>query len=293
LNRRSTPFKSGKARTDLALLLRYLRKRIDPDVRALGRYVRLPKRAGKRVTQDEVSEAIGVSREWYAKLESGVETTRTSICLLDRLADTLMVTPEERARLFHVALPELARVQLRPDSIAALEAFARLKMLTKALWAATSVEEIFTTASEEMADWFGDVLLICTSARRDSGVWECQAVQGMSPQTNPLKAISLLDNLERLFSTSQEVDALHLYPQLPNAGDTGSGELHPLPLQRAVLKYYERRRLPRLSFVNARVRTRDGFIGGFSISHEFGYIYSPADLAVFGLFAELASLALS
>jgi len=38
---------------------------------ALGPHPRLPARHGKGVTQEEIAEAIGVSRVWYAMLESG------------------------------------------------------------------------------------------------------------------------------------------------------------------------------------------------------------------------------
>jgi transcriptional regulator with XRE-family HTH domain len=58
------------------------------------------------VTQEELAECIGVSRVWYAMLESRT-TVRTSSALLDRLAAALMVTPEERTALFDLAFPEL------------------------------------------------------------------------------------------------------------------------------------------------------------------------------------------
>jgi transcriptional regulator with XRE-family HTH domain len=58
------------------------------------------------VTQEEVAECIGVSRVWYATLESQ-SGVRTSPALLDRLASALMLTTDERASLFNIALPEL------------------------------------------------------------------------------------------------------------------------------------------------------------------------------------------
>lgn len=58
------------------------------------------------MTQEELAEAIGVSRVWYGMLESSA-SIRASTKLLDRLSRTLMVTPEERAELFQSALPEL------------------------------------------------------------------------------------------------------------------------------------------------------------------------------------------
>jgi transcriptional regulator with XRE-family HTH domain len=125
--RRPLP-KSAKPCAELALFLKFLRLRIDRDVRVLGPYARLPSRRGKLVSQEELAEAAGVTREWYSRLEGGA-TTRTSLGLIDRLADVLMVTPEERATLFRLAVPEFGRVHLRDDSIAALEAFSRLRSL--------------------------------------------------------------------------------------------------------------------------------------------------------------------
>jgi transcriptional regulator with XRE-family HTH domain len=157
-------------RSELGLFLNALRRRIDRDAGALGSHVRLPARLGKRVTQEEIAEAIGVCGEWYAVLESAGEA-RTSTRLVERLADVLMVTPEERARLFHLVLPELGRAQLREDSRAVLDAFARLKSLMTPLWSATSVDDVLRTASEQLADWFDDGLLVHAARRRTCGVW--------------------------------------------------------------------------------------------------------------------------
>jgi DNA-binding XRE family transcriptional regulator len=87
-------------------LLRHFRVRIDPNEKALGPQPRLPCRRGKTVTQEELAECIGVSRYWYSMLESE-RPVRVSIFLLDRLARILMLSGEERATLFTLALPEL------------------------------------------------------------------------------------------------------------------------------------------------------------------------------------------
>ncbi len=171
MNNRKTLPESANARSELALLLKFLRQRVDPDVRHLGLHARLPSRIGKRVTQEEVAEAIGVSRTWYAALESAA-TIRTSTGLLDRLADALMVTPDERARLFYLALPEVRRVHLRDDSLAVLEGFSRLRVFLKRLWAATSVDDVFTTATLQITDWFESAVLVHTTRRSESGLWE-------------------------------------------------------------------------------------------------------------------------
>jgi transcriptional regulator with XRE-family HTH domain len=281
---------SAKSRSELALFLKFLRQSVDPDVRNLGAHARLPSRLGKRVTQEELAEAIGVSREWYGMLESAA-TTRTSTGLLERLADALMVTPQQRAKLFQLAVPELGRARLRDDSIAVLEGFSRVRSLSKRLWTATSVEDVLTTASEQIADWFDSAVLVHTSHRRKSGLWESRGVDDKQDRNNASKVIREME--DEVLSTPEAIDALNLYPRLVNAGDIGTPELQPLPVQREVLKLYARRRMAGFTFVKARVRSRTGLIAGFCISHELGHSYSGADRAVLGAFAELASLALS
>jgi transcriptional regulator with XRE-family HTH domain len=286
-NRKITLTERAKPRSELALFLKFLRKRVDPDVRELGPHARLPSRIGKRVTQEELAEAIGVGREWYAVLESA-RTTRTSTSLLDRLAHALMATPEERARLFHLAV---GRVQLRDDSIAVLEGFSRLRLLSKRLFEATSIEDVLTTASEQIADWFDSVVLVQASRRRESGLWESRAVDDKQDRNNASNIIRELK--DHVLSTSQDIDAVYLYPQLTSAGDTGTPDRLPHAVQREVRKLCARWRLPGFTFVKARVRSRTGLIGCFSIAHELGHSYSASDHAVLGAFAELASLALS
>ncbi|MBV8489873.1 MAG: helix-turn-helix domain-containing protein [Candidatus Eremiobacteraeota bacterium] len=86
----------------LADFLRRRRARIRPEAARLGRYKRGRHRIGRPVTQEEIAEAIGVTRTWYSLLEtdSGV---RPSLVLLRRVADTLMLTTGERGELFDLA----------------------------------------------------------------------------------------------------------------------------------------------------------------------------------------------
>jgi transcriptional regulator with XRE-family HTH domain len=90
----------------LKTFLKKHRLQIDPEAPALGPYARLPSRRGRRVTQEELAECIGISRVWYATLESST-AVRTSSALLNRLAAALMVSDPERAALFDLAMPEL------------------------------------------------------------------------------------------------------------------------------------------------------------------------------------------
>ncbi|MBV8638524.1 MAG: helix-turn-helix transcriptional regulator [Candidatus Eremiobacteraeota bacterium] len=86
-----------------------LRRRVPPETEVLGSWTRLPVRRGRRVTQEEVAEALGVSRNWYRRLESG-KAQRASLKLLARISRAFISTPEERTRFFVLALPELERV---------------------------------------------------------------------------------------------------------------------------------------------------------------------------------------
>lgn len=92
-------------RSEIPRLLKKLRGALDPATAMLGGHERLNSRRGKAVSQEELAEAIGVSREWYACLESG--SKRPSVSVLDRLATALNTSPEERARLFQLAIPAL------------------------------------------------------------------------------------------------------------------------------------------------------------------------------------------
>jgi len=68
----------------------------------------LPKAAPEAVFEafNRGGEAVGVSRTWYRRLESG-EKARASMKLLGRLANTVGFTSEERTTPFLLAIPEL------------------------------------------------------------------------------------------------------------------------------------------------------------------------------------------
>ncbi len=95
----------------LGASLRMWRLRISKEATALGSQRRLPCRIGRFVTQEELAEAVGVSRGWYKMLESGTGS-RTSLRLLSGLADALMLSPSEKAHLYRLAFPELAVLEM-------------------------------------------------------------------------------------------------------------------------------------------------------------------------------------
>src|ERR1700736_1690372 len=99
----------GTQQLTLGAFLKGLRTRIHSEARTLGTHERLPCRWGKPVTQDELSEAAGVTRIWYCRLESDARI-RASTRVLSRIADALMLTAEERFRLFQLGIPEVQPV---------------------------------------------------------------------------------------------------------------------------------------------------------------------------------------
>ena len=94
------------AQSELASFLKTRRRDIPPESARLGSWERLPVRRGRRVTQEEIAEAVGISRNWYRRLESDY-APRASAKLLGRLAKAFEFTPEERTRLFILGIPEL------------------------------------------------------------------------------------------------------------------------------------------------------------------------------------------
>ncbi len=97
---------------EFGAFLRKLRQRIPPQTATLGSWKRPPVRRGRPVTQEEIAEAVGVSRNWYRRLESG-PGVRASMKLLDRLANAVVFTAEERTMLFILAIPEMGYIRSR------------------------------------------------------------------------------------------------------------------------------------------------------------------------------------
>jgi DNA-binding XRE family transcriptional regulator len=100
------PDENCEFRSRFAAFLKTHRCNIPPNAPALGAWQRLPVRRGRRVTQEEIAEAIGISRNWYRRLESG-EAVRASTKLLDRIAKVFAFTPEQRIELFVLGIPEI------------------------------------------------------------------------------------------------------------------------------------------------------------------------------------------
>jgi transcriptional regulator with XRE-family HTH domain len=148
---------------------------IQRDARSLGPYLRLRSRIGRIVTQEEVAEAVGISRNWYVRLETA-DDVRVSPTILGRVADVLTLNNSERAEMFRLAVPELGSVRLEPVSYQALEAFRSLRSLGQKLWAASSPTEAVVLLRQYAATQFTSDL-VASSARSDSGYWtDCIAI---------------------------------------------------------------------------------------------------------------------
>lgn len=94
-------------------ILRGARRAIPVDAASVGKMARHPARVGKPVSQEEIAEAVGVSRVWYALLESG-RATRASIRLLERLCEALMLDENQSLRLLQLGIPEISLLRFQP-----------------------------------------------------------------------------------------------------------------------------------------------------------------------------------
>lgn len=130
----------------LRRFVRERRLRVGPESHFLGKSPRWPARIGKRVTQEELAEHLGITRQWCARFEAGAPV-RFSAALLGRLGDVLMLSAAERAELIRLARPELARAVSR-NSTVLYEVLRDVRQTVKRLWRATTETEIFHVAGE-------------------------------------------------------------------------------------------------------------------------------------------------
>jgi transcriptional regulator with XRE-family HTH domain len=300
MNERIPPLGSAKPRSEFAHFIRFLRQRVDPSTSHLGPYARLSSRRGRRVTQEEIAEAVGISREWFAVLET-TATNRISPGLLGRVADALMATPEERSQLFQLAIPDVWRPQRCEDARATssttletkhgniLHAFARVRSSAKRLWSASTVSEALEMAAEEVTYHFTNADVIVSFHRVARGRWNHLLVadRGLGKRH--------ADMLEGFASSlpCTGFDEILFYPQLTEPGDLGSRDMYGATV---VGSAYEeglvRHELTRWSFLHARIHSRCGIVGGVTVKHACQRDYSDTDRAIMSAIASLASLAL-
>ncbi|HTJ26215.1 MAG TPA: helix-turn-helix transcriptional regulator [Candidatus Limnocylindria bacterium] len=273
----------------LAAVLREARRAIPAESASLGHVLRHPSRVGKAVSQEEIAEAVGVSRVWYAMLETG-RASRPSVTLLERIANALMLDHEQRLRAFQLGVPEIAPRTFEQRHQAILEASARVRRSTKRLWTASSVEEAFAIAAEEATTHFGDAALVFYVHRVAPGRWDHPFVvdRGMGPQNEHLyEELAAAVGRERF-------DEVVLYPALSEPGDVGTRDAFAAT---SVGAAYEdavaRHKLQRWALLHARIRSRSGVTGGITVKHASERDYSEMDRAVISAIASVASLAIS
>ena len=266
-----------------------LRRRIDSATPTLGEYCRLKSRRGKRVSQEEMAEAVGVSRGWYQRLET--DAIRPSIALLNRVAGALNATPEERARLFRLAVPGLPSA-LTATSAEAFESLSFVRSVSSRLSAASSECEALSIAAEHLETWFADALLIVSVKRLDAGRWNWWLAADADLKSEWARCIREIGAL----ATPQQFDDFWSYPRLQSAGetvdDTEYEQLVP-ELRRLSVETHKKHGLDVPSFLRSRITTRHGLIAGIQVNHRMGRTYSNVDRAALAAVAELTSLALS
>jgi transcriptional regulator with XRE-family HTH domain len=273
----------------ISTLLREARSRIPPDTASLGNALRLPSRVGKRVSQEEIAEAIGVSRVWYALLENG-RLHRPSVVLLERTCDALMLDERQRAEVFQVGVPEIPSRLVEFQHGAILEASAQLRITATRLWSASTVDEALTIAAEEAAQYFDDAALVFFIHRVAPGRWRHTFVvdRGIGSRSEHLYA-ELASSLP-----PAAFDEVALYPALSNPGDTGTRDSFRLT---SIAAAYEasaaKHKLHRSSFIHARIRSRAGDAAGITVKHASEHAYSHAQRAVISAISSFTSLALS
>jgi DNA-binding XRE family transcriptional regulator len=104
-------------------------------------YARREDRVGHPFGQDEVAEALDVSREWYAALEVG-SSIRPSTALLDRTATLFALSDDERVTLLRLGIREGA------GALTPLRAIAQTAAPGAFVSALRSLGEIESTAYE-------------------------------------------------------------------------------------------------------------------------------------------------
>ncbi|HTJ27925.1 MAG TPA: helix-turn-helix transcriptional regulator [Candidatus Limnocylindria bacterium] len=271
----------------LSALLRDGRRRLPPELATLGVFPRHPSRIGRLVTQEEISEAAGVSRVWYGRLETGAQAN-VSISLLGRLADVLMLDTTERAALFAAALPWLDRGTISPTAECVLDAFAWIRRATDKLYAATTELEALTIATEHIAEQFPDALAIRNDVRGHDRIWQSGITLASARVASRVDACMdcAYANL-----VGAELDAFLHVPRLMNAGDVGTDkDLGPYP--KGALPILKSFGFTAVSYLYGRARSRGNWAAGIAVVYPVRS-YSDAERAAMSALMEVTSLALS
>jgi transcriptional regulator with XRE-family HTH domain len=271
----------------LGSLLRQCRARVDPECHSLGPYLRMPARIGKPITQEEVAEAAGVSRQWYALMESD-RTLRVSAAVLARIAATLMLDRTDRAAMFRLAVPELRTASLMNNSAEVLDAFESLRRFARTLWTASSEVEALTLVREHtLTQLVPDVVV--TPMRVGEGRW---VHRGTDEGGRGERFIALLR--ERCGAAA--LDDLHGYTLLAQPGELLTSAERDARLPGLATKVRDALRaaeMPDVSVAMANVRSHRGFVARLLAVHRTPHAFTAIERAQLSTLADLTSLALS
>jgi transcriptional regulator with XRE-family HTH domain len=277
-------------REGLGLLLKRYRMRIAPTGASLGGYLRVPIRIGKAVTQEEVAEAVGISRQYYATIEND-GAARISGTVLRRLADALMMDDAERATLFRLALPEACSASRTDSSIAALKAFRSMHHLMRRLWAATTEAEGLTLVCEHgMMQLALDSMVACT--RVGEGRWDFAGTGDTCDDGRMRRYFALLSEA----GGPTAIDDLLCYPLMLQPGELLAScdfDARFPALAATHRRALEGADLRNVSYAMASVQSQRGCVGRLLAIHHRPHAFSDIEVAQLSALAYAVSLALS
>lgn len=277
----------------LSAFLKQFRARISSDARALGPFLRSPHRIGKPVSQEEIAEAAGISRQWYVLLESTREI-RVSPEVLGRIADALMLDPSERSSLVDLVVPELGIAKLRPQSGHILEAFATIRSLAGRLWTATSEAEMLSLVREYLAMQFAPDVSV-SAEQTTQGEWK----------PVPIGSADACRRLQDFHSfmhghshPGPRYECLHpiLGPPARMPGEVVTRSEQTMPNRQFAVQFGKALALVNwrdMDFILGRVQSRNGFTARIAAIYNSGHDFSEQDRATMSTIADLTSFALS
>jgi transcriptional regulator with XRE-family HTH domain len=271
------------------MLLRNVRKRIASEQESLGPYTRIPLRVGKPVTQEELAEAVGISREWYGMLESG-RSPGASFRLLLQVADVLMLDGEERAELFRLVRPELRPV-LQTRSLDMLDAVADLRHAVRHLWTATTEAEALRFAREFPMKRLAPDFMV-SYRRTDDGHWD----YSITGDDRDAERFRRLEGIIRDQWGDTVMDEMLCYESMEQPGELitrverdsrfPDNTAKDRPLLNEV-------GWSEMSFANIKVRSRRGLVARLGVVYHGPHDFSGIERAELSTLGDLTSLALS
>lgn len=254
----------------------------------LGFAERSWQRIGRPVAQEEIAEAVGVSRQWYSALERGTGD-RASMALLGRVATALMLDEEARETLFRLAIPGLKAAPQRPDTALVVDAFSWVRSCSRRLWNASSEYEALAIATEEVSARFESPPLIYSGARTPDGTWEWPLIAG---EESASRRFAEFIETFRATSSAERIDELRLYPLLLEPGEVCTEEaFRSLSISDKYFRALKEHGFGDWSMLYGRIRSRRNFIAGITVRFP-KRVYSPEERAILSALTELASLAI-